>query len=455
MRVSLRYDKGTIIVDGMVHVPYTVFDPKINRYRALAMHYPAIVEYLKASRIDYEDHVLDLIPIKKVSSRLLLRDYQSRALRRWLDSGMKGCIVLPTGSGKTMIGIKAIESVSLASLVVVPTLDLVEQWVSSLADAFSISREEIGVIGGGEDRLKAITVITYDSAYIRAPSIGNRFALLVFDEVHHLPAQGYRSIAELMAAPYRLGLTATVEREDGLHQDIPMLLGAGVVFSVSAGELAEKRYLARFTIERRYVRLTEEEMDEYRRNYELYMNCLDALGIEHGLNGFRRLIMLSNRNRMAREALLARNKALSIALNSSAKIEELREILAEYNGAKMIIFTQHNDQAYRVSREFLIPLITHNTGKDERTDILRGFRDGTYRAIVTSKVLDEGIDVPDAELGVILSGTGSSREFVQRLGRLLRPKDGKSALLIEIVSRETREMLMSSKRKRSVRVRKG
>jgi superfamily II DNA or RNA helicase len=169
------------------------------------------------------------------------------------------------------------------------------------------------------------------------------------------------------------------------------------------------------------------------------------------MNGFKRLIMLSNRSKVARDALLARNRALSIALNSSAKIEEVREILAEHNGAKIIVFTQHNDLAYRIAREFLIPLITHNTSKEERVDILKGFREGVYRAIVTSKVLDEGIDVPDAEVGVIVSGTGSSREFVQRLGRLLRPKGSKSALLIEIVSRETREMLMSRKRKRSVR----
>ncbi|MEM4345190.1 MAG: DEAD/DEAH box helicase family protein, partial [Candidatus Nitrosocaldus sp.] len=363
MRVSLHYDKGTIIVDGLAYAPYTVLDPKINKYRALAMHHSSIVEYLKASNIEYEDHVLDLIPLKRISSRLRLRDYQSKALRQWIDAGMRGCIVLPTGSGKTVIGIKAIESVNLASLVVVPTLDLMDQWVSSLTSAFSLSNDEIGMIGGGNDRLKAITVITYDSAYIRAPAIGNRFALVVFDEVHHLPAPGYRSIAELVAAPYRLGLTATIEREDGLHKDIPLLLGAGVVFSIDARELADRSYLAGFTIERRYVRLSDDEMDEYKKSYELYMQGLNTLGIMPGINGFKRLIMISNKSKVAREALLARNKALSIALNSSSKIEELREVLAEHNDAKMIIFTQHNDLAYRIAREFLIPLITHNTSK--------------------------------------------------------------------------------------------
>ncbi|MEM4277834.1 MAG: hypothetical protein QXG53_01880, partial [Candidatus Nitrosocaldus sp.] len=99
MRVSLHYDKGTIIVDGLAYAPYTVLDPKINKYRALAMHHSSIVEYLKASNIEYEDHVLDLIPLKRISSRLRLRDYQSKALRQWIDAGMRGCIVLPTGSG--------------------------------------------------------------------------------------------------------------------------------------------------------------------------------------------------------------------------------------------------------------------------------------------------------------------------------------------------------------------
>ncbi|MEM3124790.1 MAG: DEAD/DEAH box helicase family protein, partial [Candidatus Nitrosocaldus sp.] len=364
--VSLHYDKGTIIVDGLAYIPYTMLDPKIKKYRALAMHYHSIVEYLKASKIEYEDHVLDLIPMQRLKSNITLRDYQSKALKQWIYAGMRGCIVLPTGSGKTMIGIKAIEHLNLASLVVVPTLDLMEQWVSSLADALSLSKDEIGMIGGGNDRLKAITVITYDSAYIRVGAIGNRFALIVFDEVHHLPAPGYRSIAELMAAPYRLGLTATIEREDGLHQDLPLLLGAGVVFSIDARELAERSYLARFAIERRYVRLSADEMDEYSKNYELYMQGMNTLGIEPGINGFKRLIMLSNRSKVAREALLARNKALSIALNSSAKIEEVREILAEHNDAKIIVFTQHNDLAYRIAREFLIPLITHNTSKEER-----------------------------------------------------------------------------------------
>jgi len=126
----------------------------------------------------------------------------------------------------------------------------------------------------------------------------------------------------------------------------------------------------------------------------------------------------------------------------------LRNLLSKNVAAKVLIFTQHNKLVHKISRTFLIPAITHQTSKEERSDILNKFRSGAYKSVVTSRVLDEGIDVPDATLGVILSGTGSSREFIQRLGRLLRKKEGKRARLVEIVSRETKEVKISKRRKK-------
>lgn len=163
-----------------------------------------------------------------------------------------------------------------------------------------------------------------------------------------------------------------------------------------------------------------------------------------------KLIWRSNRDPEARKALLARNRAHSISFNSESKTEALRKILEENRDARIIIFTQHNDLVHRISREFLIPYITHKTLKEERTDILEAFKEGVYRAVVTSKVLDEGIDVPEASLGIIVSGTGSSREFTQRLGRLLRKKEGKKATLIEIVSQQTSESRVSQRRKKGL-----
>jgi len=119
--------------------------------------------------------------------------------------------------------------------------------------------------------------------------------------------------------------------------------------------------------------------------------------------------------------------------------------------ACVVVRVQHNSLVYDLSNKFLIPFIIHKSKKEERQDVLKGFKEGRYAAILTSKVLDEGVDVPDAELGVIVSGTGSSREFIQRLGRLLRPKqNAKAAKLIEIVSKETKEIGTSSKRKKAL-----
>lgn len=450
-KASLRYDNGTVVIEGtLAHIPFSTSDPRTHSQRAAAIHYSNIVSYLRESAIDYSDFVLDLVPSHFSGAGPHMRDYQEKALDRWIRAGMRGCIILPTGSGKTLIGAKAIEKVNAASLVVVPTLDLMAQWTDVLSKHFPGAK--IGSLGGGMSDIQPITVATYDSAYIQAANLGNRFSLIVFDEVHHLAAPGYRSIAEQMAAPFRLGLTATIEREDDLHKDLPKLVG-GVVFQVRPSELAKMKHLASYQIERRQVEMTADEQKEYQKNINAYEEGLKRLGIRmYYSNAFRRLIMMSARSRAAREALVARNRAIDIALNSRSKLEELKEILAENRGAKTIIFTQHNSLVYEIANRFLIPCITHKTSRDERYDILSGFRDGRYMAIVTSKVLDEGVDVPDAELGVILSGTGSGREFIQRLGRLLRPKkeEGKKARLVEIISADTRESVSSSKRKRAL-----
>lgn len=451
LKVSLNYNAGTITINGLTQIPFATLDPRTNSLRAQALHYSNILSYLRESDIEYNDFVLDAIPSPRFeANNLTLRDYQQKALERWVKAGMKGCIVLPTGSGKTVIGIKAIEKVNSATLVVVPTLDLMAQWTDVLSKYFTNTK--IGNLGGGSDDIQPITVATYDSAYIRAASLGNKFSLVIFDEVHHLAAPGYRSIAEQMAAPCRLGLTATIEREDDLHKDFPKLVG-GVVFQANPSELAKNKHLASYEIERRRVEMTTDEKEDYQRNFGIYQVCVKKLGLRMMYAGaFRRLIMMSGRSKVAREGLLARNKAMDIALNSKSKMEELKEILVENRGLKTIIFTQHNSLVYEISDRFLIPNITHRTGKEERQDVLIGFKEGRYAAIVTSKVLDEGVDVPEAELGIIVSGTGSGREFIQRLGRLLRPKKDvtKKARLIEIVSSETRETGTSAKRKQAL-----
>ncbi len=453
---KLFFDKGTIRIEDskLLSIPGTKFDDRTKALRSYGLNYSEIIEYLKKSDLDFVDNVPDFIPSPVFQMKdLELRDYQKHAIHNWEKSSMRGCVILPTGAGKTAIGIKAIQKVNASALVVVPTIDLMDQWANNISKYLSIDNNQnsqnisIGRLGGGEDNLQAITVATYDSAYLRASTIGNQFKLIIFDEVHHLPAPGYRSIAEQFIAQYRLGLTATIEREDELHELIPYLTG-GVVFRLGSKELSAQKHLAEYTIDRIQVNLTPEEQTEYEVNHTKFLTNLRQLGFKvPSMYNLKRLIMMSNKNKIAREAMLARNKANEIALNSKSKIDELQKILQQNKKIKTIIFTQNNKMVYTLSNKFLIPNITYRTIKEERRDVLEGFKSGRYNVVVTSRVLDEGVDVPDAELGIIMSGTGSGRELIQRLGRILRPKqDGRKARLVELVSKHTRETSTSAKR---------
>ncbi len=445
--MKLTFDRGTVQVRGDVRVPNSTWDERSKTHRAMALHYRDIIDFLKNSDFDFEDAVLDLIPCPDFQSGVSLRDYQKQALDAWVANGKRGVIVLPTGSGKTVVGLKAISLLNIPTIVVVPTLDLVDQWRSRLEEEFNT---KVGVLGGGEWDIQPLTVSTYDSAYIHADKLGNKFGLIIFDEVHHLPAAGYRNIAEMFASPYRMGLTATFEREDGLHADLNRLVG-GKVFEKRAKDLTGK-HLSPFRLEKIAVELTYEEQEEYDTNQKIFSDYLARINLTiRSPADFQKLVMRSGRDPGARRALLARNKARDIAYNSVSKTGELSKILKEHRDGKIFIFTEHNKLVHRISRKFLIPSITYRTSSKERSEILDRFKSATYRAVVTSKVLDEGIDVPDADVGVILSGTGSERAFIQRLGRILRKKEGKEAVLYEIISAETSEVGTSRRRKRKLK----
>jgi len=454
MAVHLSYHRGSILIRG-THVPNSRWDERSKCYRALALHYPDILNYLKGTLNEYasdfivrdgmdiEDEVLDPIPCPRFKPPgYKLRDYQRKAVDSWLKS-KRGIIVLPTGSGKTLVAVHIIFELNVPSLIVVPTLDLVRQWRSVLRESFDM---EIGEYSGEEKILRPITVATYDTAYLCAEELGNKFLLLVFDEVHHLPSEGYRHIAEMFCSPYRLGLTATYEREDGLHGELPRLVG-GVVFEEKISRLSGK-HLAEYSLKRIYTELTDEEKIEYKKNYNYYRNYLRTHNISlRNPRDFKFFIMRTGRDPEARKALLARHRARKIALNSSSKLRVLSRLLQKHSKDRVIIFTEHNDLVRMISHKFLIPSIIHTTRKEERQDVLKKFKQGIYPRIVSSKVLDEGVDVPEANIGIILSGTGSKREFIQRLGRILRKKENKKAVLYEIVSRETTEVRSSYRRR--------
>ena len=439
----LWFDKGTLLLKGEVGTPYGKWDPRSGCYRLKASHYKDALEYFKESRIHCEDDVPNLPPLEQVKSNVELRSYQNKALDNWQRAGNRGVLVLPTAAGKTFIALKAIDLLRTQTLIVVPTLDLIDQWRKRVREYLGV---EAGVVGGGENIIRMVTVSTYDSAYSQAAQLGNRFMFLVFDEVHHLASPGYMQIGEMYIAPYRMGLTATYERSDQRHALLPLIVG-DPVYSIDIEELAGK-HLSPYTYEKVSVELTPEEQETYEAQMSVFKNYLNQRRIVlKSAADFQRFIMTTGRDPHAREALLARNRALRVAVNSEAKLNQLAQRLETYKDEKILIFTLYNDLVYTISRRFLIPAVTYQTPREERREILANFGNGKYKVIVTSQVLDEGMDVPDASVGLILGGTGSTREYVQRLGRLLRKKEGKTAKIVEIISKETVEVGISRRRR--------
>jgi len=443
----LGFEDGTIQLTGedVANLPDVEYDPRSETYRAPGHRYAALRDALDERGEDVEDDVLDLAAVPDLSSSYQLREYQRDALDAWEGADRRGVLELPTGSGKTVIGVAAIAALSTPTIVVVPTIDLLEQWRDELAEEFP--DVELGQLGGGVQQVGPLTVATYDSAYLRAGEIGSRFGLVVFDEVHHLGGEGFRQIAQLLAAPARLGLTATFERPDDAHEVVAELVGP-VVYSLEPDDLAGE-HLAAYEVKRRSVELPPDERAEYDDQQGTFTDYLKRSNIQlRSGSDYQELVKRSGRDPEAREALLAKQRAREIMMSSEAKVDALADILDRHRGERTIVFTAHNDFAYRIADRFLIPPITHRTSTEERREILDRFREGEYTRVVTSNVLDEGIDVPDASVAVVLSGSGSEREFTQRLGRILRPsEESDRALLYEVVARDTAEEGVSNRRK--------
>lgn len=447
--VTLSFAQGTLVLRGLprddAHCrDLLVWDKRSSCHRGRASDYAELVLALRGAELEFEDtaRAYDAIEIDTCVYRKP-RPYQTEALAAWNAANGRGVVVLPTGAGKSHVATMAMRSKRRSTLVVVPTLDLVRQWFDLLRHTFD---SEVGIVGGGEHTVRPLTVTTYDSAYLHMEHFGARFGLVVFDECHHLPGVSYRLAAEQCLAPFRLGLSATPERADGLESELESLIGPKV-YEKQILELSG-RYLADYATERIEVDLSAVERQDYQEQRGIYTAFVRSQGISMGSpQGFSNFIMRSSRTEEGRRALAAYRRQREIAFAAPRKLDVLGDLLQEHAGDKTLIFTQDNRTAYAVARRFLVPVITHQTKVRERSELLSGFATGGYTALVTSKVLNEGVDVPDASVAVVLSGSGSVREHVQRLGRILRPKDGKQAVLYELVTRDTAETRTSERRR--------
>ena len=346
-----------------------------------------------------------------------------------------GQYCLTNGAGKTFVALRAVAETAVSTLIIVPTIDLLHQWYARLENAF---QQKIGVWYGLEKQLEAITVTTYPSAWAQAETLGDKFQLLIFDEIHHLPAPNWHEVALMCAAPYRLGLTATYPHPDSNRAALLEALVGPIVYHKRIDDLTGKQ-LANYRTERIRINLTAEERATYDALYDTYTGYVreTRLRESHGGGWWYELTRRSAYNSQARRAKVAELRLKEIVHQAEEKLTALDNLLREHPHQQTLIFTAHNRFAYRIARRHLIPVITHQTKAAERKAFLEGFRAGDYRAIVTSKVLNEGVDVPEAKIAIVLGGSANAREYVQRLGRVLRKQGNTEAILYEVIARQT------------------
>lgn len=347
-------------------------------------------------------------------SPLVIRDYQRTAAAALVgDKGPGtgfGTIVLPCGSGKTVVGMTVMEMLATSTLILTTNVAAVHQWAAELVDKTTLTREEIGEYTGDKKEIQSVTIATYqiltwrpdkESPFPHFSIFRERaWGLIIYDEVHLLPAPVFRVTAEIQTVR-RCGLTATLVREDGCEGDVFSLVGPKR-YDVPWKDLEEQGWIATARcMEIRVPLATEHEIDY---------------------------------------AVAGQRQKYRIASENPAKYAVVLELIREHEGDSILVIGQYLKQLEKIASELGVPIITGKTPNVERDRIYGEFRSGAMKVIVVSKVANFAIDLPDASVAIQISGTfGSRQEEAQRLGRILRPKDKDSHFYTIVTARTVEE----------------
>lgn len=359
---------------------------------------------------------------KSDAQKFSLRYYQKEAADSFYTGKdclkSAGVIVLPCGSGKTAVAMAVMNFVKQKTLILVTNITAARQWKCELLDKTSLREEDIGEYSGETKEIKAVTIATYQILTYRKQKKSEflhfrlfdsvNWGLVVYDEVHLLPAPVFRYTAGIQSKR-RLGLTATLVREDGKEEEVFSLIGSKI-YDMSWKVLEEQGFIASAVCRERRVELPE----DLKRKY----------------------------------AFSPDGDKFRIASENPIKMDVLRELIETHKDELILIIGQYIDQLELVAKEFKLPLITGKTGNDERTTLYSNFKSGKEKIIVVSKVANFSVDLPDASVAIQISGTfGSRQEEAQRLGRILRPKkNGGQAVFYSVVSKDTVEQDFALKR---------
>jgi superfamily II DNA or RNA helicase len=452
--LSLKFERGTLLLETLhselikkisKDIPVT-YDARVSAWRCDALYYTVIRQQLLQTGCGFEDNVSKWREVKWPNPALPpLRTEQIEAVKQWMPT-KSGVIVMPTGTGKTEIALAVMQKLAVSTLVVAPVRDLMYQWHRRILRGLGY---DPGIIGDNTYMVRPVSVITYDSACIHMEKLGRIFNLIIFDECHHLPGEMRREAALMCTAPFRMGLTATPERSDSLEKDLDWLIGPTVyhlpISSVKGNTLAD------YEIIRIPIHLSPEEQEVYNtcsRSVRDYMARKNR-DVPAGVFQWQDLMAETGKDPEARAVQKAYYKMKSIQDRAQEKLRVLEDLFRLHLGERIIIFTGSNIMAREISCRFLVPCLLNHCQKKERIDILEGFRDGIYPALVANQVLDEGVDIPAAKVAVVVGGSGSTRQAKQRLGRILRKSGGKQGFLYEIVCEDTSEVQRSRQRRSS------
>jgi superfamily II DNA or RNA helicase len=427
---------------------YFCWDPRVQRYRAPAQILPRFREWLGQGGIEVvfrspRPDGFQPLPVRR-DALPSLRPYQQDALQSWVAAGSRGLVALPTGSGKTRLAIRALLDLGRPALIAVPTRHLLHQWKAALAQFYS---GPIGLLGDGEQTIEPFTIATYESARIHMDRIGDHFDFLVIDEAHHLASEELQEASGMSTAALRLGLSANFPEDAEWRGRAAAILGP-VVYALPISALAGN-YLSSFEIKVIALRLSRDEQasyDQARAKFHLHYRPFCETFPQARWIDF---VRAAARTPDGREALAALRRSRAITALPRAKVLALDQLLDQHHEEAKLIFTADNRSAYEVSRRFLIPAITCDIERGEREEILGRFRDGVYRAMVSAKVLNEGLDIPAASVAIIAGGSPNPLEHAQRIGRVLRPLPGKKALVYELVVSGTNDWFISERRTRA------
>ena len=373
--------------------------------------------YVKGEQVDFS-----VRKATRTGATFSFRPYQQQAADAFYaegaDRGGAGVIVLPCGAGKTIVGISCMAQLQTSTLILTTNVTAIRQWKQELLDKTTLPEDEIGEYSGNTKEIGHVTIATYQIMTYRPDKEGDfphlklfnerNWGLIIYDEVHMLPAPVFQVTAGLQARR-RLGLTATLVREDGKEEDVFALIGPKKV-DVPWKEMERQGWIAK-------------------------ARCCEIR------------IPLPENLRMA-YAVADKRKKFRIASENPAKQTLVKEIMARHKGKQTLLIGMYIDQLKEAAKGLDIPLITGSTSQKKRDSLYEDFKNGKISALAVSKVANFAVDLPDAAVAIQISGTfGSRQEEAQRLGRILRPKSGENqAYFYSLVTRDTVEQDFALKR---------